>query len=265
MEYSIKTHQGKRKTNQDFPGVYFNQSNVLLALLADGLGGHQAGDIASEMAVSQLGNSWEQTAFDEESLEAIKKWLIDKINQENKRIYEAANKHSDLKGMGTTLVAAVILKDEVLICNIGDSRAYRYKGKYLEQITEDHSFVSELQRKGELTEEEAKNHCNKNALTRSLGVSGEVTSDFFLVLKSKVDTIILNSDGLTNAVENKEIIALLANSELSLDKKTSGLIQSAIENEGSDNITVILLLLKEGIENNSKKKWVKSNAQRRKN
>lgn len=252
MEYSIDTHQGKRKNNQDFSAVFFNQSNILLAVLADGLGGHQAGDIASEMAVSQLGHLWKQTDFNEENGKEIKEWLEIKINQENNRIYQAANKHLDFSGMGTTIVTAVILKENILVANIGDSRAYLFKEHLLEQITEDHSFVSELQRKGELTEEEARNHCNKNALTRSLGVPGKILVDFFLIKKTNAEMIMLNSDGLTNAVEKEEIIEILGNSKLKIDEKTSSLVQLAVDNEGSDNITVLLLSLavKDNFENN---------------
>lgn len=241
MDYSVKTHQGKRKNNQDFAGVFINKSNLLLSVLADGLGGHRAGDIASEMAVSQLGNAWEQTDFAEEDLFIIQNWLEKKINRENKRLYEVAKKYSDLEGMGTTFVTCVILKEKILFSNIGDSRAYTYGEGRLEQITEDHSFVSELQRKGELTEEEAKNHYNKNALTRSLGVEGEVAIDFFKSSKSSTDIIMVNSDGLTNVVEEEEIIHILENEELTTDEKSLDLVQLAVDKEGSDNITVILI------------------------
>ncbi len=244
MDYSVKTHKGKRKNNQDFAGVFINQSNLLLALLADGLGGHRAGDIASEMAVSQLGHLWEQTSFTGEDSSTVQKWLDDKINGENKRIYELSNKYPDLEGMGTTLVASVVLDDEILLSNIGDSRAYTYKEEQLEQITEDHSFVSELQRKGELTDEEARNHYNRNALTRSLGVKGRVLVDFFRVKKSSLMTIMLNSDGLTNVLGKEEIIQILADEKTTLDSKSQTLVQLAVDNEGSDNITVLLINFK---------------------
>ena len=172
MNYSINTDRGKRKDNQDSTATFFNQSNVLLAILCDGLGGHQAGDIASEMAVSQIGNSWEQTTFTSKDTYIIQTWLKGVINRENTRIFKAANTYPDLEGMGTTLVASVVLEQQVLFANIGDSRAYTYKDNELTLITQDHSFVAELQRSGELTELEAKNHVNRNALTRSLGVEG---------------------------------------------------------------------------------------------
>lgn len=241
MDYSVKTHQGKRKSNQDFAGVFINQANVLLALLADGLGGHRAGDIASEMAVSQLGNAWEQTDFIGDDLSAIQNWLAHHINNENERIYEVANKYPDLEGMGTTLVASVVLDEEILIANIGDSRAYTYKDGHLEQITDDHSFVSELLRSGELTDEEARNHYNRNALTRSLGVKGQVAIDFFQLEKTSALTIMLNSDGLTNVVAEEAIIQILGNEKISLDEKSHALVQLAVDNGGSDNITVLLI------------------------
>lgn len=240
MNYSIKTDQGKRKENQDYTATFFNQSNVLLAILCDGLGGHQAGDIASEMAVSQIGNSWEQTTFTSSDTYIVQNWLKEVINRENTRIFEAANTYSDLEGMGTTLVAGVVLERQVLFANIGDSRAYTYQENELQLITEDHSFVSELQRRGELTDLEAKNHVNRNALTRSLGVEGQLDIDFFKVSKDSVDLILLNSDGLSNTLSEEQMIDVL-NLDQDLDQKAKDLVSLAIINEASDNVTVNLI------------------------
>lgn len=240
MENSIKTNQGKRKDNQDYTESFYNQSNVLLAVLCDGLGGHQAGDIASEMAVSQIGNAWEKTEFNSTDTYIIQKWLSDKINEENIRIFDAASMYSDLSGMGTTLVASVVLKDQVLFANIGDSRAYTYKDGAIKLMTEDHSFVSELQRKGELTDLEALNHFNRNALTRSLGVEGNIKVDFFKEPKHDVDTVMLNSDGLTNVVNEEEIIEIFKQN-VTLEEKAEQLIDKAIANDASDNVTVNLI------------------------
>lgn len=240
MEYSIHTDRGKRKDNQDYTGTFFNQENVLLAILCDGLGGHQAGDIASEMAVSQIGNSWEQTTFNSKDTYLIQSWVKEVINRENTRIYEAANTYSDLDGMGTTLVAVVVLEDHFLFANIGDSRAYIHTDNEIRQITYDHSFVSELQRKGELTDLEAKNHVNRNALTRSLGVDGPLDVDFFKESKTSSLHILLNSDGLTNSISDKEIIEILE-SERTLKQKAEKLVSTALINEASDNVTVNLI------------------------
>lgn len=241
MNYSLKTHQGKRKNNQDYAGVFINKAGLLLAVLCDGLGGHRGGDTASEMAVSQIGNSWKKTSFTADEAELVQDWLDENINRENERIYEYANKYPDLDGMGTTLVAGVILAEEILFSNVGDSRAYTYGDGKLELITEDHSFVSELQRQGELTALEAKNHYNRNALTRSLGVKSKVNVDFFKSLKSSVELIMLNSDGLSNIVEEVDIIDVLKAKDLSLNQKSGKLVQLAVDNEGTDNITVALI------------------------
>lgn len=240
MENSIRTNQGKRKDNQDYTESFYNQSNIILAVLCDGLGGHQAGDIASEMAVSQIGNAWENTEFNSTDTYIIQKWLSDKINEENTRIYDAASTYTDLAGMGTTLVASVVLKDQVIFANVGDSRAYTYKDGAIKLMTEDHSFVSELQRKGELTDLEALNHFNRNALTRSLGVEGKIKVDFFKEPKDAIDLVMLNSDGLTNVVNEEELIEIFAQN-VTLEEKAEQLIDQAIKNNASDNITVNLI------------------------
>ncbi len=237
MNYSLKTNRGKRKDNQDYTGTFFNESNVLLAILCDGLGGHQAGDIASEMAVSQIGNAWEQTNFSADDTYIIQKWLQDKINEENSRIVEAASQYADLEGMGTTLVAASVLNRHILIANVGDSRAYVYKDGAIHLVTEDHSFVSELKRQGGLTEAEAENHSIKNALTRSLGVKGPIDIDFFRVERKKAEKVLLNSDGLSNVMDADQLVEIFSQ-DISLDELTDQLIETALYNEASDNITV---------------------------
>lgn len=212
----------------------------MLAVLCDGLGGHQAGDIASEMAVSQIGNAWEDTNFSVTDTYIIQQWLNKKINEENTRIFEAASTYSDLEGMGTTLVACVVLEKQLLFANVGDSRAYIYQEGSIQLITEDHSFVSELQRKGELTEFEAMNHYNKNALTRSLGVEGKINVDFFKEGKESADIVMLNSDGLSNVVSEENMVKVLTEND-TLDQKAEKLIETAINNDASDNITVNLI------------------------
>jgi len=241
MNYSLKTNQGKRKDNQDYTATFFNQSGLLLSILCDGLGGHQAGDIASEMAVSQIGNAWENTNFSTNDIYIVQKWLKDKINEENDRIFEAASTYSDLEGMGTTLVACVVLKEQVLFANVGDSRAYTYQDENIQLITEDHTFVSELQRKGELSDLEAVNHVKRNALTRSLGVSDDINVDFFKEPLTEVDLVLLNSDGVSNVLSEAEMISILSNEEYTLHNKAEQLIEKAIHNEASDNITVNLV------------------------
>lgn len=247
MKYSMNTDPGKRIENQDFTASFFNKTNIILSILCDGLGGHQAGDIASEMAVSQIGNAWEKTTFKSTDTYLVQKWLDEKINEENTRIYEASNTYSDLEGMGTTLVASVVLDNQILIANIGDSRAYVFQEGYLELVTEDHSFVSELQRRGEISDDEAMTHYNRNALTRSLGVNSPVDVDFFKIPTSQVDLIMLNSDGVSNTLTKEEMIAIL-NKENTLDEKSEELIQTAVLKEASDNVTVTIIQVHENLE-----------------
>jgi len=241
MNYSLKTNPGKRKDNQDYTETFFNQSGLLLAILCDGLGGHQAGDIASEMAVSQIGNAWENTDFSVNDTYIIQRWLNQQINEENTRIFEAASKYSDLEGMGTTLVACVLLKEDLLFANVGDSRAYIYKDEAIQLVTEDHTFARELQRRGELSAAEALNHVKRNALIRSLGVSGDINVDFFKESFKDAELVLLNSDGVSNVLSETEMITILKNKELTLNKKAEKLIEQAIHNDASDNITVNLV------------------------
>lgn len=238
MKYAKRTHQGKRETNQDYVETFINQSEQLLALLCDGMGGHNAGDVASEMAVLQLGNSWRETSFFQK--DTTEKWLYTAINKENKRIYDAARAFHDLDGMGTTLVSAAFLDETIIISNVGDSRAYQFYGETLELITEDHSFANELRIQGQISEEEALIHNKKNTLTRSLGVETDVPVDFFECDPSEIDYLLLCSDGLSNMVNEEEIKGILQMGT-TIKEKCQLLIDKALANGGTDNVSVCLI------------------------
>ncbi|MFL2099433.1 Stp1/IreP family PP2C-type Ser/Thr phosphatase [Desemzia sp. FAM 23991] len=239
MRLVVKTDKGrKRGTNQDFANTYKNQNGLTLAVLCDGMGGHRAGDIASEMVVSHLGNNWEKTEFD--SAKNAAEWLEVRINRENQRLVEKARQYPDLNGMGTTLVAVAEAVDGYVIANIGDSRAYRLIDGRLVQITDDHSLVGELMRNGQLTEEEALNHPQKNVLTRSLGVEETLGIDIDTYAYGSNNPILLCSDGLTNMVADKEIEKILNITE-PLESQATMLIDLANERGGVDNITVIII------------------------
>lgn len=241
MRLVVKTDKGrKRGTNQDFANTYKNQNGLTLAVLCDGMGGHRAGDIASEMVVSHLGNNWEKTEFD--SAKNAAEWLAVRINRENQRLVEKARQYPDLNGMGTTLVAVAEAVDGYVIANIGDSRAYRLINGRLVQITDDHSLVGELMRNGQLTEEEALNHPQKNVLTRSLGVEETLGIDIDTYAYGSNNPILLCSDGLTNMVADKEIEKILNITE-PLENQAAMLIDLANERGGVDNITVIIINL----------------------
>ncbi|MGB3160414.1 MAG: Stp1/IreP family PP2C-type Ser/Thr phosphatase [Carnobacterium sp.] len=229
----------KRKNNQDFAGYFNNEQGILLAVLCDGMGGHKAGDVASEMAVSHLGNAWKKNKLTD--VESIIEWIQKRINKENERIVEKSTQYPDLEGMGTTLVAAILVNNIFIIANVGDSRAYQFMSGNLKQVTDDHSLVNELLKSGEITTEAALKHPQKNILTRSLGVSKKVEVDIITVPVLEGDYLLLCSDGLTNMVNDREITKIVSITEKSIEEKVSSLVSLANARGGYDNITVMLI------------------------
>lgn len=248
MEIKFQTDVGrKRNTNQDYAGLFENQLGFSFAVLADGMGGHQAGDVASRMAVHNLGADWEQSEVDDP--EKAAQWLIQAIQKENELIFEKGQAKAEYLGMGTTIVGAVLLKDTFVLANIGDSRAYLARNQQLMQLTEDHSLVNELVKSGEITREMAANHPRKNVLTRSLGMPGTVEVDVSNHSWLPDDYLLLCSDGLTNMVSEATILEILA-SEQSLEQKVNQLIALANEAGGLDNITALVVHFNEQKEEN---------------
>ncbi|WP_262316249.1 Stp1/IreP family PP2C-type Ser/Thr phosphatase [Lacticaseibacillus parakribbianus] len=239
MEYTYRTDIGqKRPNNEDYVGLFKNTANTTLAIVADGMGGHLGGDVASEMAVSHIGYAFEKTGTTD--VETIVRWLIFELQEENAVILEKAQQYSDLTGMGTTLVAVIISGSRFVVANIGDSRCYLYRRGRLMQITEDHSLVNELVKTGELTPQEAKNFPQKNVITRSLGVSADVDADVTIYDMEPDDYLLLCSDGLTNQVPDAAIAAVLA-ADLPLGDKAQSLIDQANAAGGPDNITALII------------------------
>lgn len=239
MEIEFQTDIGqKRRNNQDYAGIFYNQAAVPFAVLADGMGGHQAGDIASRTTVEDLGAEWEANQLTD--TEAIMDWLTQYIQKENILIYEQGEQDQSLTGMGTTIVAVVPFPQQFLLAHVGDSRCYLYQNKELRQLTEDHSLVNELVKRGEITPEMAINHPHKNVLIRSVGMPGQVEVDTAVHQAQLDDYLLLCSDGLTNMVTDQQIAAIL-DAEISLTKKVEQLIAQANQAGGRDNITVLLV------------------------
>lgn len=239
MEVAYKTAIGKQRAdNQDYVDVFTNQAGQHLALIADGIGGNQGGDVASAMAVSHLGHDFELT--DWATTEAARSWISQQITAENRSIIEKSNQFADLNGMGTTLVAAVYFTDEVVIANIGDSRAYLLRDGTLRQLTEDHSLVNELVKRGEISRQAARHHPQKNVIIRSLGISSDANFDLNTYPLVVNDQLLLCTDGLTNMVDDQQITAVLL-SDQSLDAKCDQLIDLANAAGGLDNITVLIV------------------------
>lgn len=239
MQIEFQTSVGrKRKNNQDTVGVYRNQSGVTLAIVADGMGGHQAGDTASYLAVTGLGEVWEQTMLTQK--DEVCDWLVEHIQEENARIFDKGSTHPEMFGMGTTIVSTVILENELILAHVGDSRAYIVRDSDIKQLTDDHSLVNELIKTGEISAEMAANHPKKNILVRSIGVPGEVDVDISSVTCQSNDMILLCSDGLTNMLTNEEIKQVVLNGQ-PLPSRVNELIEQANEAGGTDNITVLLI------------------------
>lgn len=223
-----------RKNNED--SYYVNESKNLY-VLADGMGGHLAGERASKMATEIIGQDF---AGDREvkSIDDAIEILSSSIRDANKKIFESSQENEDYRGMGTTLSSGIILEDVLIYSNIGDSRIYRINEK-MEQITQDDSFVNYLIEIGEITEEEAKNHPKKNVLTKAMGTTSDIEVIVnTLDIKDK-DVFLFCSDGLTNMVSDEEIFRIVK--ENSPEEARDMLLDLALKNGGMDNITFILV------------------------
>ena len=208
MQIEYQSDVGRRRnTNQDYASVFTNQEGIKLAILADGMGGHRAGDIASQMAVLNLGNAWEEQDLTDD--EKIAQWFIQAIQEENALIYQRGQEQPEYNGMGTTIVAAALSEERFTIAHVGDSRAYLIRDGKIIQLTEDHSLVNELVKSGEISEEMAVNHPRKNILTRSVGMPGTVEVDVSTYIWQLKDRLLLCSDGLTNMISVEQIVHIV--------------------------------------------------------
>ena len=235
--YSATDVGQKRKMNQDYVFATADPVGNLpnLFVVADGMGGHNAGDYASSHAVTSMVEEIRQDA-DFNPVKVIRH----AIETANTEIIEQAQKDEKLRGMGTTMVVATIVGQYAYVANVGDSRLYLIEDKIL-QITKDHSLVEEMVRRGLITAEEARNHPDKNIITRALGAEKTVDVDFFDMRLEPGSTILMCSDGLSNMVEDKKMEEIILNSDEDITWKGNTLIQEANNNGGKDNIAIILI------------------------
>ena len=225
-----------RMVNQDYVFSCLEPVGNLpnLFIVADGMGGHQAGDFASSYSVKKF--------LESVSLSLQKnphKIFQDAIRYANKELIEKSRSNPDLRGMGTTMVALTIAGDRAYVANVGDSRLYLME-KELIQITVDHSLVQEMIRIGELTKEDARNHPDKNIITRAVGAGKDINVDFFEFHITKDSILLMCSDGLSNMVDDGQIAALLKSAKMP-EKIGKKLIETANRNGGKDNIAVIVI------------------------
>lgn len=235
--FSVTDIGKKRNINQDY---VFTQENPVgnlanLFIVADGMGGHNAGDYASKTTVETIVGS---IAEDRET-EPVR-ILGNAIQKANEMVYMKARECPEYEGMGTTVVAASLCNEVLSIANVGDSRLYVISNKEIKQITRDHSYVEEMVRMGSLAKDEARNHPDKNIITRAVGVDERVVPDFFSIKLSQGDTVLMCSDGLTNMVEDEEIRMIVAEAR-DIVEEAVNLVEAANRNGGKDNISVVLI------------------------
>ena len=223
----------RRKFNEDNLG-YFENDSYSLYIVADGMGGHNAGEVASKMAVETVTNYVNRNIEDEGE-----DTLRNAIENVNLKIYNYSISNLDLRGMGTTITACLSYKGKIIIANVGDSSCFGIKNEKIYKLTNDHSLVQQLLDAGSISEEEAKNHPNKNIITRAVGTSEDVDVDIFTFDIGDFDRYLICSDGLTNEVTLEEINDILKR-EKNNESACETLINEANKNGGRDNITVIL-------------------------
>lgn len=231
----------RRELNEDSFGVYGFEDGALsgVCVLADGMGGHNAGEVASSMAVEAVMNELKEDLSQQDSNQ-ISHNIMAAIDYANSNIYEKSLKNPEQAGMGTTLVVAYVTDSFVRVANIGDSRAYVVSQNKICRITVDHSVVEELVQRGSITREEARRHPDKNIITRALGTDLFVEADYYDYVPTVGETILLCSDGLTEMVDEDEIKDIINNAE-NENLAVQSLVEKANENGGVDNITVVAL------------------------
>lgn len=235
--FSMTDAGRRREMNQDYMFASDTAVGKLpnLFIVADGMGGHKAGEYAAKTAVESIVDYIEH---DDSGLAvaAIKK----AIGEANKRILKESIIDIEKEGMGTTIVAATIKGEKLIAANVGDSRLYIINESGITQVTVDHSFVEEMIRSGRIARSEARNHPDKNKITRAVGVFPKVDVDFFEAKVAPGDTVLLCTDGLTNMVEDEEIKKIVLG-QRDIVEKTQTLIEVANKNGGTDNITALLI------------------------
>ena len=241
MKSFYLTDAGKvRDHNEDSVIIVKNSNDDYLMAVADGMGGHSAVEVASSIAISYLGKHFNETFLNMSKVDSVN-WIRDCVNEINTLIFQYEKNHPESKGMGTTLVMAILTKDYLLFGNIGDSSGFVMKDDTLHKVTYDHTLVNLLVSAGELTKEEAKDHPKKNVLMKALGASTKVDVDIF-DCDMEIDEIMLCSDGLTNMLEQQQIEKVLLSDDLDIEEKVIRLIRKANNRGGTDNISVAYLI-----------------------
>ena len=246
MKVAAISDVGKvREINED--NYYIYENDIKFYIVADGMGGHKSGEVASAIGINAIKDHLLKYLKDENEEQSIKGIIYQAFHQANKEIYNKSLEDKDCEGMGTTITMALLIDNKLYIGHVGDSRGYILRNGVLEQLTQDHSLVAELVRSGSITEREAMRHPQKNIITRSLGTDKNVKVDIFTLDFKKEDILILCTDGLTNSVDKYELQSILNNMDEPIDA-CNELISLANKRGGYDNVTALI------VENKSKSK-----------
>lgn len=233
--YSITGHY--RDQNEDAAGVFYNQTDQQLLVMCDGMGGHLAGEVASQYVLEAL-----QERFERENLietHQAEAWLKTALQEVNRELYMLAQDNEAYAGMGTTCVCALVFEHHIVVANIGDSRAYLINSRECDQVTMDHTFVNQLVMLGQITEEEAFQHPKRHIITKVMGTDKHVKPDIYTRRTNFYQYLLLNTDGLTDYVTKAEMHELLMQQE-GLKATGDALLARAEENEAKDNVSFIL-------------------------
>lgn len=241
MEYWGVTDVGNvRKQNQDHYDVVSLEPDCLLAVVCDGMGGAKSGNVASKLATEVFTQSMEQGMRTRMTQSQMEELLRHSVLLANAAVFDQASLGEDFRGMGTTLVAALVLEDSVLIANVGDSRCYIMDHEGISFMTVDHSLVEMMVRRGDITRDEAMNHPSKNVITRAIGTESEIQCDIYRHPLKDGDSILLCSDGLSNVVTGQEMLFEVV---YGVQKSgcTSRLLKIAKGRGAPDNVTIVLI------------------------
>lgn len=242
MQFEVLSDIGRKRTlNEDSAAVFTLEDQVILAVIADGMGGHQGGDFASSTALRLVGEAFEkvkEAPFDQHT--DWMEWLQETALFVNRTLYNYASEHKELEGMGTTLEAVLIYDGTCFGVHIGDSRVYAVQNKMIKQITSDHSYVNVLVNSGEITEQEAKVHPRRNWILKAVGSERFLEPDCYHFPIEEEMFVLICTDGLSNKLTNNEIKNVVL-SNLTLKEKTMSLVEMANSKGGEDNISVILV------------------------
>ena len=241
MRGFAKTDVGKaREMNQDYYYIPSSENDLQIYILADGMGGYNAGEVASRMAVESAKDYiHKHFAKNKDSKEKLEALLKDAIEYANSVVYKKAQSKEDLRGMGTTLDVCLIYNSRIYIGHVGDSRVYRIRKEFMRRLTKDHSYVQTLVDDGTITKEEAYSHPKKNMLTKALGCVQTVEPDVYTKTFIKDDIILMCSDGLTNMIREENIYGIIKQDK---ENAIENLVKQANDNGGLDNITVVIIM-----------------------